>query len=177
VQNGDIEGQNIRAFALATDSGWTWRDARWRPRLGLRTDIISGDRSPNDNVSGAFNALYPSGSYFSEATILAQANLLDFSASIALKPLPKVSVTWSVNPLWRYSTKDALYMLPLSPLIGGNSSSARYIGTQTQLLGLWQYNDYVSFKAALVRFEAGEFVHKGGGHDLDYAQLATILRF
>jgi hypothetical protein len=177
LQNGDIASKDIRAFAMATDSGWTWRDLKWKPRFGLRTDVISGDRNPADGTLGTFNALYPSGSYFSEASIVAQTNLLDFSASLAIKPSPKVTLTWSVNPLWRYSTKDALYTLPLAPLIAGNSSGARYIGTQNQLLGIWQYNEFISFKAALVRFEAGEFVTKGGGRDIDYAQFATIFRF
>lgn len=177
VQIGDIADQDIRAFALATDSGWTWRDVRWTPRLGLRTDIISGDRNTHDDTLGTFNALYPNGSYFSEASVLAQANLLDFSLLMTIKPKSNISLTWAINPLWRYSVNDAVYTLPLSPLIAGNTSSARYIGTQNQLLGTWQYNDFVSFKLALVKFNAGEFVSRGGGHDIDYVQIATSLRF
>jgi len=177
LQDGTVSGEAIRAFALATDSGWSWSEAGWKPRLGLRTDIISGDRDRHDDTLQTFNALYPSGSYFSEASIIAQANLLDFSASLALKPITSLTLTWSINPLWRYSTHDALYTLPLAPLIAGDSSTARYIGTQNQLLAIWQYNAFLSFKAALVKFEPGGFVKKNGGNNLDYAQLATIVRF
>lgn len=176
-QNGDISGRTIRAFAWATDSGWTWREMKWQPRIGLRTDVISGDRDRNDGTLGTFNALYPTGSYFSEASVLAQANLIDFAASLTVRPAPQVSLAWSVNPLWRYSTEDALYTLPLAPLIAGDSSAARYIGTQNQLLATWQPNMWLSFKLALVKFESGRFVEKGGGHDLDYAQFATSARF
>lgn len=176
-QNGGIGDLNIQAFAWATDSGWTWREAPWKPRIGLRTDVISGDRDPGDGTLGTFNALYPTGSYFSEASVLAQANLIDFAASLAVKPVAQVTVTWAVNPLWRYSTKDALYTLPLSPLLAGDSSGARYIGTQNQLMAVWQVNPYLSFKTALVRFNAGSFVDKAGGVGLDYAQFATSIRF
>ena len=154
-----------------------WRDTRWKPRLGLRTDIISGDRDPNDDTLGTFNALYPNGSYFSEATVLAQANLLDVALSLTLKPRADVSLSWAVNPLWRYSTDDAVYSLPLAPMIAGNSSSARYIGTQNQWIGTWQFNPFVTFKLALVKFNAGEFVRRGGGEDLDYVQFASSVRF
>lgn len=177
LQDGHIGDQTIRAFALATDSGWSWRDYRWAPRLGLRTDIISGDRNRRDHTLGTFNALYPNGSYFSEASVLAQANLLDFAVSISLKPWPDISLTASANPLWRYSVDDAVYTLPLAPLIAGNTSDARYIGTQNQILATWQYTNFVSFKAALVKFNAGDFVQRAGGRDLDYAQLSTSLRF
>jgi hypothetical protein len=177
LQNGEIGAQDIRAFALATDSGWTRRAAKWQPRIGLRTDVISGDRDRRDGTLGTFNALYPNGSYFSEASVLAQANLLDVAVSISIKPIARVGITWSINPLWRYSTVDALYSLPITPLIAGNTSKARYIGTQNQLIGVWQYNNYLSFKAALVKFEPGTFVQKGGGRNLDYAQFATSFRF
>lgn len=177
LQNGHIADQDIRAFALATDSGWTWRDMKWTPRLGFRTDIISGDRSTHGSTLNTFNALYPNGSYFSEASVLAQANLLDFSLLMTIKPKSNISLSWAVNPLWRYSVNDAVYTLPLSPLIGGSTSDARYIGRQNQLLVIWQYNNFVAFKMALVKFNAGEFVNRGGGHDLDYVQLATSFRF
>lgn len=177
LQNGTITGDSIHAFALSTDSGWTWQKYKWHPRLGLRTDVISGDQNAKDGTLGTFNALYPNGSYFSETSIVAPANLIDFSASLMLKPTSAIDVTWSINPLWRYSTDDAMYRLPLAPLIAGDSSTARYIGTQQQLLGIWRYNNFVSFKAALVKFDAGEFVHRGGGHNLDYAQLSSSVRF
>lgn len=177
AQAGDIAHRDIRAFALATDNGWTFDNGWWRPRFGLRTDIISGDRDAGDDVLGTFNALYPNGSYFSEATMLAQANLLDFSLSLTLKPRRDLTLSWAVNPLWRYSTDDALYALPLSPLIAGNRSAARYIGVQNQLLANWQVNDFVAVRAAVVIFNAGDFVQQGGGHDLDYLQFATSFRF
>jgi hypothetical protein len=177
LQAGDIAGQSIRAFAFATDSGWTWSDAPWMPRLGLRTDIISGDRKADDDTLGTFNALYPNGSYFSEAGILAQANLLDFAATLTVKPSARTSMALAVNPLWRYSTEDAVYSLPLAPMVAGDSSSARYIGTQVQWLGSWQYNDFLALRLAVVRFEQGSFVERGGGSDLTYVQFATSIRF
>lgn len=177
LQNGSVSDDDVRAFAIATDSGWSWSESAWKPRLGLRTDIISGDRDRHDGTLQTFNALYPNGSYFSEASIIAQANLLDFAANFSVKPKSNLTVTWSINPLWRYSTHDALYTLPLSPLIAGDSSGARYIGTQSQLLSIWQYNAFLSFKVALVKFEPGGFVKKGGGDNLDYAQFASIVRF
>ena len=177
LQYGDIAGQTIRAFALATDSGWTLSQRGWKPRLGLRTDIISGDSDAGDAELGTFNALYPNGAYFSEASVLAQANLLDLSLSLTLKPQPALTLAWSLNPLWRYSTDDAVYTLPLRPLLAADSSSKRYIGVQNQLLATWQVNDYLSLRLALVAFNAGDAVQAADGGDLDYAQLATNIRF
>jgi hypothetical protein len=177
LQGGTIEDKDIRAFALATDTGWTFDTVPWKPRLGLKTDVISGDKNPNDGKQGTFNALYPNGSYFSEAGVVAQANLIDLAASVTVKPLNNLSVALSLNPMWRYSTQDAVYTLPLAPLIGPGASDSRYIGTQAQLLTNWQYNNYVSFKVALVRFQAGTFVEQSGGRDLSYAQFTTSIRF
>lgn len=177
LQRGDIAGQDIQAFALATDTGWTFKETVWTPRLGLRTDVISGDRRAGDGKLGTFNALYPSGSYFSEAGVLAQANLIDLSVSLAVRPQLGMSLALSLNPMWRYSNGDAVYSLPLSPLLHANASDDRYIGWQTQLLWSWQYSNMVSFRAAVVKFQAGDFVQQSGGRDLDYAQFSTSIRF
>lgn len=177
LQEGTVSDKRIRAFALAADAGWTFAALPWRPRVGLKADVISGDRNSGDGKLGTFNALYPNGSYFSEAGFVAQANLIDLSLSVALKPGNNVSVAMSLNPMWRYSVQDAVYRLPLIPMPETQASGSRYIGTQAQFLLNWQYSPHVSFKFVLVRFEAGTVVEQSGGRDSNYAQFATAVRF
>ncbi|MDF5812958.1 alginate export family protein [Pseudomonas aeruginosa] len=43
-QFGRLAGAGIRAWALSSDSGYTFATA-WKPRLGLRLDAASGDRA------------------------------------------------------------------------------------------------------------------------------------
>jgi hypothetical protein len=56
-QIGQFGRQDIRAWTVATDIGYTFQTARLRPRLGLKLDVASGDSDPADGQLGTFNAL------------------------------------------------------------------------------------------------------------------------
>ena len=62
---------DVRAWTLATDTGWRWTERPLQPRLGLKADIASGDGNLRDGRVGTFNALFPKSAYFSEASLLA----------------------------------------------------------------------------------------------------------
>src|SRR5262249_29942198 len=60
----------IRAWALASDTGYTWHAARFQPRLGYRADIISGDRNPADQKLRTFNALFAGDVYSGKISLV-----------------------------------------------------------------------------------------------------------
>jgi hypothetical protein len=58
-QFGSFGGDDIDAWTIASDVGWTFADLTWSPRVGLKADLASGDRRPGDGKLGTFDALYP----------------------------------------------------------------------------------------------------------------------
>ena len=69
-QWGDFSNQDIRAWTFASDSGVTLPQAPFAPRLFLKANIISGDKDPEDDLLGTFNAMYPRGAYFGEIGLI-----------------------------------------------------------------------------------------------------------
>lgn len=47
-QIGHIGSQTIRAWTVASDTGFTFTALPWSPRPGLKADIASGDKNPSD---------------------------------------------------------------------------------------------------------------------------------
>ena len=76
-QIGDVGSQSIRAWTIATDTGFTFTTLPWSPRLGLKADIASDDKNPGDGQLGTFNALHPNPTHFTEAALLAPGNIMD----------------------------------------------------------------------------------------------------
>src|SRR6185295_7596733 len=99
----------IRAWTVASDTGYRLSGVPLRPRLGLKADIASGDRDHSDRTLGTFNALFPKGSYFSEADLLGPYNLMDLHPSIELHLCRNVSLTPDADFFWRQSTHDGIY--------------------------------------------------------------------
>ncbi len=176
VQRGDLRAdagaQRIHAWTIATDTGYQWRDARWSPRLGVKTNLASGDRAPGDGRLQTFNALYPRASYFSEASFLAPANLMDLQPTLTLQPHPRWSTTLGVQWAWKHRSADAIYVspMPLTPL-AGSPGTARRIGRQLKWETRWIASAHWQWQLHLAHFVAGPGLRQAGGRDTSFASF------
>jgi hypothetical protein len=168
LQVGSFGRQDILAWTAASDTGFTFEQAPLRPRLGLKANIASGDDNRRDGTLGTFNPLFPKNAYFTEADLVTPANFIDLYPTITVHPTAAVDVTTGVDFLWRESTHDAFYRVPLIPLVRGDQSNARFIGSEFDLEAGWQIDRHLKLNAAYIHFFAGPVVTNAGGKDVDY---------
>ena len=177
AQVGRVGDRDIAAWTAS--SSWTrpFDTVPWRPKPGVRLDVISGDPDPDDGTLETFDALYPNNSYFSEAAIFAPANLFDVNASFACAPRDDLSVELLWDFLWRYATDDGVYVPPGIPAIAGDASDRRFLGHSISLNVTWQVRDDVDATATFTHFEAGAVVEDAGGRDVDSVAAWVNWRF
>ncbi len=72
-QFGSFGSGDIQAWTAASDVGFTFANALFEPRLGLKANVTSGDDNPNNRDLQAFNPLFPRGAYFGEPARVSQA--------------------------------------------------------------------------------------------------------
>jgi hypothetical protein len=173
LQFGTFGNSDIRAWALSSDTGYTFSDRTWKPRLGLKADSFSGDR--NHASLGTFNALFPKLPYFSEANLLAPSNLLSLQPNLTLALTPAVEVNLGWNPLWKQSKADAFYAPPLSAVKGTAGTQGRYIGQQMIGSIEWSATPRLTVAATYVHFEPGSAMRQAGGRSGEF--FATWLQF
>lgn len=176
-QFGRFGTGDLRAWTAASDTGYTFTNRAWTPRLGLRADIASGDDDRGDGDLGTFNPLFPRGSYFTENALIGPANFIDLHPYLTLKPHPALSVTAGADFLWRQSTGDAIYRQPNIPIARTAGHRSRYTGTQPYLLTTWQIDPHASLTLTYVHFAAGEAIRDAGGGDSDYVGGWVSYRF
>ncbi len=167
-QTGRFGQQTIAAWAVSTDTGYTFAHMPLSPRLGLIANIASGNHNPKAGDFGTFNPLFPAYGYFTEAELVLESNLIDVHPSITIHPRPGLSLSASVDFLWRESLGDGFYQAPVVPLIRDPSGTGRYIGTETQLFVNWQVDRHVNVVAAYVHFAAGPTITSVGGRSVDF---------
>lgn len=176
-QVGSFGSRGVLAYAAHANVGYTFTDAIMSPGFTIRVDVLSGSNDPGHGQVHTFNALYPNVAYSTEATIEAPANLIEPALVACINPLPGVRLQYLVESLFRYSTSDAFYVAPLTPLIPGTKSKSRFSGIEQQLSGSWRISDHVTLAAAFVHFGAGAFILQGGGHDEDFGMTEISFRF
>lgn len=175
-QFGDFGEADIRAWTIASDLGVSFPGAPWSPRLGLKADVASGDDNPSDGTLRTFNALYPKFPYFSEANIVAPANIMDVQPGVTVSPSDRLTLTASYNALWKHERADAFYVPPLVP-IPGTAGGDRWIGWQVSLGAAWEPVEGLSVGVSYVRFEPSDTHAEAGAARGEFVLSQLALRF
>jgi hypothetical protein len=176
LQFGSFGPGEIDAWTIASDIGWTLKDLPWSPRLGLKADIASGDADPGDGELGTFNALYPKLPYFTEAGLVAPANIMDLHPTVTVAPEEGVELTAGLNLLWRHRARDAFYAPPLVPVTAFIGPS-RFVGAQAELNAAWEARRGLEIKAWYVRFSPSDGLRASGARGSHFLAASAAVKF
>ena len=174
AQLGEVGDKDIRAWTLATDTGYTLKDVAWHPRVGIKADIASGDRNKKDGKLETFNPLFFKANYFNDAAFFRPANLADIHASLQMQPREDITITFGSDFIWKHTKQDAIYATTGSVLLPATDAS-KYVGTALEAAAQWKINRHMVATASYVHMYTGTQVDKAGGGDIDY--LATWISF
>ena len=174
-QFGDFGSRNIRAWTVASNSGYTLASLWGKPRLGLQADVASGGGA--GKTLKTFNPLFPKFAYFTEAAINAPINFIDFFPSATVQPLRNLAFRVGIDVLWRYSTQDAFYQPPGVPLVPGSANKKRFLGPQSNLQAEWQATSHISVNAAYVHFLTKGFLKAAGAKNIDFLGVWAAYKF
>ncbi|MBC8056180.1 MAG: alginate export family protein [Rhizobiales bacterium] len=175
-QFGSFGRADIRSWTLANEVGYTFGDLPWRPRLGLRADIASGDGDLSDGRVGTFVVPFPKLPYTSEAAWFAPSNIMGLHPTLTLEPQPGLRVGFDYAALWRHREADAFYLSP-GVAVPGTAGTGRFIGNQVQVNVSWAATPTLSVQAAYARLFASDSLERAGGRSSDFLVLNTSWKF
>jgi hypothetical protein len=159
---------------MATDTGYTFSRVPWRPRIGFKADIASGDTHGPDGHFGSFNPLFFKAGYFNDASVIRPTNIADLHPSLQLVPSKAITATFATDFLWRYTVKDGIYG-PNGSIEIGPVPGSRYIGNTAEAALEWKAGRHFVWTASYAHLFSSDSVRSAGGHDVDY--LASWVAF
>jgi hypothetical protein len=181
LQLGTFGDGHLRAWGIVHDIGYTFRSARFQPRVDVTAAVTSGDERNPTAPLGTFNPLFPTGYYFGQGTINLNgpSNLIQLDPKIGLQVNKSVKVVADTNIFWRTSLRDGIYDLATNLLVSGNGNLERYVGSQPSAGVYWQINRSLSLSAAYGHFVAGSFLVKASPprRSVDYAAAWATHKF
>jgi Alginate export len=181
LQLGTFGGGGIRAWANANDTGYTFRSARFRPRVGATLSVASGASGNPKSPLGTFSPLFPTGLYYGQGSISLNgpSNIIQVDPYMWLQITKSVRVVVDNDFFWRTSLRDGVYGLATNLLVSGQGNLERYVGTQSSAGVYWQVNRHLSVNAAYDHFFAGPFLVKATPprRSLDYAAAWVTYKF
>ena len=179
VQFGSFGDSPIHAYALNSDTGYTWvLGSESKIRLSLRADIFSGDDDPNEGDLNAFNPFFPKGKHISQLAATGLINQRDLHPRIDIQFNKQWSLRLSTEFIWRDSLDDGIYSIANGLLRTGQASRARYVGTQPEVELKWQVDRHLDIKGIFIFFDAGPFIRETPpGNDIVYLGTMATYRF
>ena len=178
-QFGTFGSADIRAWTVASETGYRITTAPLKPRFSIRADVSSGDH-PKSNTLGTFNALFPKGNYFG---VLATAgpgpiNFIDVHPRVEGTFPHNVSASFDWLFYWRESLEDGVYAVPGFLIRPADGSRARFVGHRPGTEIRWQVNRHLWFQGDYGIFYAGRFLKETKpGRNLNYWALWAGYKF
>jgi hypothetical protein len=171
----DFGTDDIRAWSVASNTGYTIASLWGEPRLGLQAGVARGG-GPGGALK-SFYPLFPKFAYFTEASIIAPINFIDVFPSVTVQPWRNFAIRAGVDVLWRYSVRDAFDQPPGSPLVPGFANKKRFLGAQSNLQAEWQATSHISVNTAYVHFLTEGFLKAAGAKDIDFVGVWASYKF
>ncbi|MBV8052266.1 MAG: alginate export family protein [Acidobacteriaceae bacterium] len=158
-QFGTFGPDNIRAWTVASETGYRFPTIPLKPRFSAKADISSGDH-PNSHTLGTFNPLFPKGNYFGvlATTGPGPINFVDLHPHIETDLPHDVSASFDWIFQWRECTHDGVYAVPGFLIRAADGSHARYVGHRPGTEIRWQATRHMWFQGDYGVFFAGRFL-------------------
>ena len=178
-QFGSFGGDGIRAWTLASDTGYSFPGAPLKPRISVKADTSSGD-DPRSHSLGTFSPLFPTGNYFG---VLADTgpgpvNFIDVHPRLQTSLPHGVSISTDLVVQWRQTLTDGVYAVPGFLLVPANGSRARFVGYRPGVEVRWQIDRHAWLQADYGVFFAGEFLKQASpGRNINYTEFWAGYKF
>ncbi|CAD5110088.1 alginate export family protein [Zestomonas carbonaria] len=174
-QVGHLGDARIRAWALSSDSGYTW-DAEGRPRLGMRIDMASGDDDPGDDRVGTFDPLFPRNQVYGEASLTTLANAVVVGPTIGYSPHPRLRVEPAVLGVWKHKSADGVYFTGMN-MAPGTAGTGKRAGTVYKTNLRWLVTPNLTVDLDGLFYDVGTAITEAGGEDTAFLSVRGTFRF
>ena len=176
-QFGDFGDQSINAYTASAYILYTLHEVKAKPRFGLKTEVISGDKLRTDQQLNTFNPMFPRGAYFGLAAIIGPVNLIDLHPSFEFNLSSQIAFSMDYDLFWRYSNTDGIYGPNVILLYTAQSKESK-IGNQLGVNLEYSPNGSLSIVPEFTWFHAREYLKEvGSGKDILFAAVTVQYRF
>lgn len=173
-QTGHLGNASIRAWALSSDTGYTFAHP-WQPRLGMRIDAASGDRELGDGKVNTFDPLFPRNGVYGEASLTTLSNLIVVGPTLGFSPWRTLRFEPGVFEVWKQRAEDGVYMPGMS-MLANTRGTGRHVGTIYRANTRWLATPNLTLDVDLKYYDVSSAIKDAGGEDSSFISLRATFR-
>jgi hypothetical protein len=159
LQRGSYSADHVSARAVTALLGWTIGTAAWKPRVSAEYNYASGDPTAKDLNRNTFDQFYPSNhSYYGMIDQFGWKNMKNLRAGFDFIAGKKLKVRADYNDLRLATVQDSLYNSSGTSAVLNRKSTSASVGSEVNLVALYQWNKIWKFGAGIGHLYAGDFL-------------------
>jgi hypothetical protein len=166
-QWGIYASDRVAALAGTYTLGWRVTRADWKPRISVEFNHASGDGAAKDGRRQTFDSLYAGHNYYGLADQVGWRNLRNARVGFDCFVTRKLQLRVDFNEDYLATVQDGLYNTGGTLKVLNRNAASRHIGSEPDLLAIYQLTRNTSVQAGYSHLFAGEFLKqstKGGGY-------------
>ena len=171
-QAGSLGRYSIDAWAGHWNVGYTFKNARTKPRPFVEYNYASGNRNPNSNTWGTHDQIYPSAhDKMDFADQFGWKNIKDLRGGASEKVAARWTLTEIFNDLWLATKNDAVYASSGAVAIPAHpGATSNHLGIELDLIAEYKQNGHVTYGIGLAHLFAGRYLNEATrGKDFNYS--------
>ncbi|WP_460558113.1 alginate export family protein [Ferruginibacter profundus] len=177
-QFGKFASKNISAWTISSNTSYSFNSLKLKPQIGLKTELITGDKNYDDNKLNSFNPLFPRGAYFGLAALIGPSNLQDIHPSVSFDLSKQIELTIDYDAFWRYSCNDGIYAPSTALIYTGRNINSKFIGQQYATELTYTPGKFLYFRAEFTWFKSGSYLKIASpGKDILFTGFTAQLKF
>jgi hypothetical protein len=178
VQFGKLETSSILAWTISSNVNYAVSSRQRSPIVGLKSELISGDKKSRDGKIGSFNSLFPRGAYFGYVALIGPTNLFDIHPSIEVPLSNRIAALIDYDVFWRFSLEDGIYNAASKPIYPAGNSRERLIGHQISGSLEFTPNKHLFFRWEATWFKSGLYLKSvGEGKNIFFTGITSTFKF
>jgi hypothetical protein len=175
-QFGRFSADDISAYMLALEGGYTLNKTWAKPRLALGFDLASGDKDPSDGKKQTFNQLFPlAHPYFGWADQVGRQNVRALTVALTAKPHSRVLIKAQGLGLQLAQARDAHYNAGAAASRRDPTGAAgKELATEFDAELTYNCCLHAGIMLGYTRFMPGDFIKRTGPaqtHNLFYVMV------
>jgi hypothetical protein len=159
-------------MAGAYVAGWTVNTSARKPRFSVEFDHASGDPANKDGHRQTFDQMYANNhNYYGIADLMGWRNMRDARVGFECLITKQLKLQADFNEFYLATTQDGFYNAGGTRTVLNRSATSRHIGSEIDVLGVFQFTKALSVGAGIAHLFAGDYLKqstKGGGYNYPF---------
>ncbi|MHC4452217.1 MAG: alginate export family protein [Planctomycetota bacterium] len=163
VQLGEVNGDDLTAWAFALYGAYNWSEARWQPRLYVEINWASGDKDSTDGKVEQFQTLVPTNHlYYGYADQVGWANIINLRVGVLLRPSPKWKIRFDYHHFQRPEDQGAWVGAAGRVIRPGLEGAGNHLADEFDIVVTWMPYKPFSLEFGYAVFVPGSFIEDTG---------------